>query len=47
MWIAGGILLILLGLTGTFRLEWLLATIIVMVVIPAAYSCWLHSAKGL
>ena len=47
LWIAGGVLLILLGLIGIFRLEWLLAIIVVMVVIPAAYSCWLHTAKGL
>lgn len=47
LWVVGGILLILLGLIGTSRLEWFLAIIIVMVVVPAAYSCWLHTAKGL
>lgn len=47
LWVAGGILMILVGLTGSVRAEWVIGLAVLMTVIPCAYSFRLHIAEGL
>ena len=47
IWVAGGIFMIILGLAGFVRFEWLIAVLAVMSIIPIAYSYWLHAFRGM
>lgn len=47
LWIAGGIIMIVLSLTGAMKTGAMLVMILIMTLIPCIYSWWLHAAKGL
>ena len=47
LWIVGGIIMIIIGLTQIVSAEWLFGIIFVMVLIPSVYSFWLHAKKNL
>lgn len=47
LWAAGGILIILLGLTGAAGAEWFFGIVALMAIIPCVYSFRLHTSKGL
>ncbi|MBO4382876.1 MAG: SdpI family protein [Clostridia bacterium] len=45
--IVGGLLIVILTLTGTLTVLWLLLIFAVLLLVPIIYSCWLHLARGL
>lgn len=47
LWVIGGILLVILALTGIGKAEWLIAAAILLALIPCAYSYWLHAKRNL
>lgn len=47
IWVAGGILMLLLTFTGVGGMWAVFALLMVVTVIPCVYSFWLHAAKGL
>ena len=47
IWVAGGVLMIIMGLTGLRSARLLIGIIIVMTLIPCVYSYWLHASKGM
>ena len=47
LWMACGILMIIMCLTRFVPFEWLIGLFLIMVLVPCIYSCWLHVGKGL
>ncbi len=47
LWIAGGLLMIITGLTQVVSETWMIVIAAVMVLVPCGYSFWLHAGKGL
>ena len=47
LWMACGILMIIMCLTQFVPFEWLIGLFLIMVLVPCIYSCWLHVGKGL
>lgn len=47
LWVIGGILTLIIGLTRLVSEKWLIAIIIVMSLVPYIYSFWLHAKKKL
>lgn len=47
LWVAGGILLILLALAGLMKGDWFIVLVFAITMPPCAYSYWLHEKKGL
>ena len=47
LWVIGGILMIILALTGIFATGLLVGLMVILTVVPTVYSFWLHAAKGM
>ena len=47
LWMAGGIIMVVLTLCRIIRTEWMIAIFAVMALIPCIYSFWLHAVKKL
>ena len=47
LWVASGILMVIIGLSRLQAVEWLVGMVLVVALVPCAYSYWLHTAKGL
>ena len=47
LWMAGGILLILIAATRAVSPVWSIGIILIMTLVPCIYSFWLHAEKGL
>ena len=47
LWLACGLLTVILTLCGVIRLSWLIAVIILITAVPCVYSLWLHVKRGL
>jgi len=47
LWMACGILMIMMCLTRFVPAKWLIGLFLIMVLVPCIYSCWLHVGKGL
>ena len=47
LWVAGGILAVVAALAGVASVKRLLALFLVLALVPAVYSFWLHAARGL
>lgn len=47
LWVAGGILCIVIALTGLLSAVWAFAIIMISAVVPVIYSFWLHAKCGL
>lgn len=47
LWVIGGILMIILALTGLGRAGWSIGLIVVIALVPCIYSCWMHVKCGL
>ncbi len=47
LWAAGGILLIILTLTGILKGNWYIGVLFVLSIVPCVYSFWLHKARNL
>ncbi len=46
LWMAGGILMIILTLAGLMKPEVMIAILLIISLVPCIYSWWLHSARG-
>ena len=47
LWIICGILMIIICLTRSASLQWLVGILLITVLVPCIYSYWLHAKKGL
>ncbi|MCR5210106.1 MAG: SdpI family protein [Lachnospiraceae bacterium] len=47
LWMAGGILTLLLSLTRVVPAQWIFGIFPILVAVPCFYSYWLHAKKGL
>ena len=47
LWMIGGILMVIAALTGIVKAQWMLAIFFVLVLVPFAYSYWLHVKRNL
>ena len=47
LWVIGGILMVIVSLTGTGGAGWLILIVALIVLIPCIYSYWLHVKKNL
>ena len=47
LWVIGGILMVIVSLTGTGGAGWLILIVALTVLIPCIYSYWLHVKKNL
>ena len=47
LWVIGGILMIIMALTGLGRAGWMIGLFVVNALVPCIYSCWLHVKCGL
>ncbi len=47
LWMAGGIVLVILALTRITQPVWMLAVFAVLALVPCVYSFWLHAKRGL
>ena len=47
LWIICGILMIIICLTRSASIQWLVGILLITVLVPCIYSFWLHAKKGL
>ncbi len=47
LWMICGVLMLILSLTRFVPAPWLFGILLIMVLVPCIYSCWLHAKKGL
>jgi uncharacterized membrane protein len=47
LWVAGGLILVILALAGLSNPVLMIGVVVVFTLVPAIYSWWLHAKKGL
>ncbi|MBR3188124.1 MAG: SdpI family protein, partial [Lachnospiraceae bacterium] len=47
LWVAGGIILVILSLAGLTNPLLLIGVVLLFTLVPTIYSWWLHAGKGL